>query len=147
MSRAVRKVPAGWEHPRNEQGDYIPMHEFSPSWNEDEIKEGLREGWLTGELPPDFGVPVMPDWPDSERTHYQMYEETTEGTPISPVMATPTELARWLADNEASAFGGITATYEQWLAVCSSGKPTVGGVMVNGVMKSGVAAAAERVQP
>lgn len=34
----------------------------------------------------------MPDWPEAERTHYQMYENTSEGTPISPVMATPEDL-------------------------------------------------------
>ena len=44
--------------------------------------------------------------PIEERTHYQMYETCTEGTPISPVMETPENLARWLADNGASAFGG-----------------------------------------
>jgi len=47
-----------------------------------------------------------------------MYENTSEGTPISPPFETPEELARWLADNNASAFGGMTATYEQWLATC-----------------------------
>jgi hypothetical protein len=31
------------------------------------------------------------------------------------------ELARWLADHNASAFGGSTATYEQWLATCKRG--------------------------
>ena len=33
-------------------------------------------------------------------------------------MATAEELARWLADNNASAFGGQTATYDAWLDVC-----------------------------
>ena len=63
----------------------------------------------------------MPDWPESEKTHMQMYECTSEGTPISPVMATAEELARWLADNEASAFADQTATYEQWLRTIQRG--------------------------
>lgn len=80
----------------------------------------------------------MPYWPASERTHYQMYEDTTEGTPISPVFATPEELARWLTDNNASAFGGITASYEQWLRVCKGGvAPSL--VVRGGKMESGVA--------
>lgn len=63
----------------------------------------------------------MPDWPESERTHLQMYEDTTEGTPISPVMKTAEELARWLADNNASSFGDHTATYDQWLTMIKRG--------------------------
>jgi hypothetical protein len=79
----------------------------------------------------------MPEWPESERTHLQMYESTSEGTPISPVMETPEQLARWLADNGASAFGDMTATYEQWLETAKDGwAPS--GMMIGGVMMSGV---------
>jgi len=58
-----------------------------------------------------------------------MYETCTEGTPISPAFATPEELARWLADNEASAFGGMTASYEGWLRTIKSKHGAVGMVM------------------
>lgn len=58
----------------------------------------------------------MPNWPDAERTHIAMYEDTTEGTPISPVFKTGEALAHWLADNNASSFGDHTATYESWLS-------------------------------
>lgn len=80
----------------------------------------------------------MPDWPDEERTHFMMYEDTSEGTPISPAFATPEELARWLADNEASAFAGETATYDQWLKTIIRGS-AVSAVFSDGVMQSGVA--------
>ena len=50
-----------------------------------------------------------------------MYEDTSEGTPISPIFATPEELARWLTDTKASAFGGQAATYEGWLRVAQGG--------------------------
>ena len=63
----------------------------------------------------------MPEWPEAERTHWQMYEDTSEGTPISPVMETPEMLARWLADTGASSMGRNTATYEQWLATIHRG--------------------------
>lgn len=63
----------------------------------------------------------MTDWDDSECTHYMMYEDCSEGTPISPAFKTPEELARWLADNGASAFADMTATYEQWLQTCKIG--------------------------
>ncbi len=63
----------------------------------------------------------MPNWPESERTHLMMYEDTSEGTPISPAFATPEELARWLTDNGASAFGDSTGSYEGWLRAAQGG--------------------------
>jgi len=90
-----------------------------------------------GEAPdPDH---YMPSWTEEQKTHLMMYQTTSEGTPISPAFETPEELARWLADNEASAFGGTTATYEQWLGMCKAGwAPSM--MSQNGVIQSGVAA-------
>jgi hypothetical protein len=131
MGREIRRVPKDWVHPMKLMErwvpgvgtqmveDHIPMHEHFP-YNEEEIQEGLRDGWLTGG-PPFYGMDVMPQWTDAERTHLMMYEDTSEGTPISPAFETPEELARWLADTGASANGGSTATYEQWLATCRRG--------------------------
>lgn len=161
MGREVRRVPANWEHPRDKSGSYVPLHEgrgytsSAQGWDEERAK------WDRGEFPtyadaetralsyaewagerPDAGD-YMPHWPEAERTHYQMYETTTEGTPISPVMATPENLARWLADNGASSFGQMTATYEQWLSVCRGGwAPSL--VLSDGVLESGVAAISDR---
>ncbi len=80
----------------------------------------------------------MPEWSVEERTHYQMYENTTEGTPLSPVMDSPESLAKWLVDNEANAGGGEKASYKGWLRVCvggfaPSGISVGGGPFVNGV--------------
>lgn len=142
MGREVRRVPAHWKHPRDEEGDYIPQNGDSflqdlREWQEGKEKweQGFREKWhfngphewvlkdaeeqkmsyeeWAGPEPQE--AEYMPDWPEAHRTHYQMYETCTEGTPISPVMASPEELARWLDDNGASAFEDMTATYEQWL--------------------------------
>lgn len=63
----------------------------------------------------------MPKFPEGTATHLMMYEDTSEGTPISPAFATPEELARWLADNNASAFGNDGAPYEAWLATIKQG--------------------------
>ena len=119
MSREVRRVSASWEHPKDEKGHYIPMDVHLP-YSEEDIAEGLRDGSLDND-PPNYGCDVMPQWPESERTHYQMYETVTEGTPISPVMETPEALARWLTDNKASAGPYATATYDQWLAMIKAG--------------------------
>jgi hypothetical protein len=126
VGREVRRVPADWKHPKNDEGHYLPMHKHFP-YNEEKVQEGLKDGWLKDE-PPNYGCDVMPQWPASERTHLQMYETCSEGTPISPVMETPKKLARWLADNGASANGSSTASYEAWLATIKRGwAPSMAG--------------------
>lgn len=82
----------------------------------------------------------MPSWPTSERTHFQMYEDTSEGTPISPIFATAEELARWLADTGASSFAAMTASYEAWLNLILSGSASISMVMVDGKIINGVEA-------
>lgn len=163
MGREVRRVPASWQHPKDDRGRYIPLHEgggFAESdaeWTEGWTKwqAGLRRNYGDGpEWAPiapeyramrytDYAGPrpspddYMPNWPESERTHLMMYENTSEGTPISPAFETPEALARWLADNGASSFGGMTADYEAWLRVARGGwAPSA--VLHNGRMVSGV---------
>lgn len=145
MGREIRRVPADWVHPEDDDGRFIPLSDgFDKDlaeWNEgnDKWRAGLtsdyRGGWKSNadsvadgcKSYADYagGQPkseeYMPDWPDEQRTHLMMYETTSEGTPISPAFETPEKLARWLADNGASAFAGRGATYEQWLATCRSG--------------------------
>lgn len=121
MGREVRRVPADWQHPTDAQGHLIPLHDRFP-YNAEEVQEGLEDGWLVGE-PPWYGVGVMPQWPDAERTHLQMYETTTEGTPISPVCATAEALATWLVEHDASVFGDSTTSYAHWLAIIRGGDP------------------------
>ena len=98
--------------------------------------EGLQEAidWF-GQAPDQNNY--MPDWPQEERTHYMMYEDTSEGTPISPAFETPEELAQWLVDNNASAFGSSTASYEGWLRVAKGGF-ACSMVIHGGVIESGV---------
>lgn len=145
MGREVRRVPADWQHPRDERGNYVALRDGADyvrhvtEWDEGNSKwaEGLRSdfrgGWVPrtgkelhmtyvewdGERP--LAEDYMPLWSDEEATHYMMYEDTSEGSPISPAFETPEELARWLADTEASFFADIPASYERWLAVCYGG--------------------------
>lgn len=101
--------------------------------------------WWAGDVPrKPRPEDYMPDWPAEQRTHFMMYEDTSEGTPISPAFATAEELARWLADTGASAFAGMTATYEQWLGTINRGS-AFSAVLnpATGEMKSGVEALGE----
>lgn len=147
MGREVRRVPADWEHPKHWVGGargleerYKPLHPGEDyqsrvdAWDEECAK--WKKGWRPDycEDPESMALfyeqwngqrphrdDYMPNWPAGQRTHLMMYENTSEGTPISPAFETPEKLARWLADNDASAFGGDTATYDQWLSMCRGG--------------------------
>ena len=92
MGREVRKVSPNWEHPKDGNGNFVPLK------NED-----------------------MPVLSADETSQLMMYENTSEGTPISPAFEDKEELARWLADNYASAFADMTATFEQWLCMIDDG--------------------------
>jgi hypothetical protein len=144
MSREVRRVPANWQHPTDgfyASGevrhtalfDGADFDSAAKSWDEESAK------WERGEFP-DYAsaesramsyvewngnrpdpADYMPNWSAAERTHLMMYETTSEGTPISPAFATAEELARWLTNNQASAFGSCKASYEAWLRVAQGG--------------------------
>ena len=138
MGREVRMVPANWEHPKRGDGSYEPLYDGYERAVEQFAKDIEKMG-LAKALEENDGGPCYSDYmhPEGERTHYMMYEDTSEGTPISPAFATPEELAQWLADNGASSFGRMTATYEQWLAMIKrQWAPSF--VIANGVMQSGV---------
>jgi len=167
MGREVRRVPGDWQHPKDERGRFVPLFgsgfaTADAEWNEGYAKwqEGLRRSYGDGpawiQIEPKYRAmrytewagrrpspdDYMPDWPEEQRTHLMMYEDTSEGTPISPAFETPEELARWLADNGASSFGGMTASYESWLAVARGGwAPSM--VLDGGRLLSGVEAAGE----
>lgn len=128
MGRELRKVPSNWEHPRTKDG-FQPLFdesykEASKKWKQEFLEweknpESDCEYWEWDGNPPDPKY-YRPDWPEEIRTHYQMYETCSEGTPISPVMDNIDDLAKWLTDNNASVFGNMTTTYEKWLEICEN---------------------------
>ena len=137
MSRELRRVPKGFQHPTNEAGHFIPLYDghyetAAADWLAGCIlwSKGLdprqKEEWCTDKYYWEYeGMPpreedYMPPF-DSDPTHFMMYETCSEGTPISPAFETIEGLARWLANTGASSFGTCTATYEQWLSTCKAG--------------------------
>lgn len=149
MGREVRRVPADWQHPKQQTPDlrtgrmvesYKPLYPGEnyqrrvDEWDEEcaKWKAGWRPEYCTGAESRAMTYEqysgqrphkddYMPDWPAEQRTHLMMYEDTSEGTPISPAFETPEELARWLVENKASAFGSDTGTYDGWLRVARGG--------------------------
>ena len=125
MSRAIRRVPANWSHPKR-RNEYHDTMEYKPLMSDyvgslkyyhDEVKKFIKYmtkvindgkvkiygtnytepkdvyNYLTDEdelLPPDIKN-YMPsgEW-------YQLYEEVSEGTPITPPFATQEGLKDYL---------------------------------------------------
>lgn len=146
MGREIRRVHKDWQHPVKDDGTYIPLfqgfNERLSNWNEEKTKwdEGFKsdfnggytekgidelnmsyEKW-NGEKPvkEDF----MPDWDEHELTHIQLYENTSEGTPKSPVfLASEFEELCEYASKNCSTFAGRTASKEDWMKMFPNFNP------------------------
>jgi len=124
MSRKIRHVPENWEHPKNSNGRFKPLHDDyigSLKYYKEEVEEFIsrmteiiQKGKVKvydrvfvdvrelyeyevedGQMnPPDIND-YMPNgnW-------YQLFEEVSEGTPLSPPFATKKELVEWLINNK-----------------------------------------------
>lgn len=77
---------------------------------------------------------------------WQMWETTSEGSPISIVCETPEKLAAWLVSNRASSFGHDGASFAAWLSMIRAGwAPSMVGD--GGGLQGGVAALADKSGP
>jgi len=173
MGREVRRVPADWQHPKEQVPDWRTgrmIEKFKPLFPGEQYQSLVDEwdsecakwkaGWrpsYAGEESRDLAYEqfagqrphrddYMPNWPESERTHFMMYEDTSEGTPISPAFATPEELAQWLADSGASALGSSTATYDVWLRVAKGGWAPSAIYTPESGFKNGVDALSDQIE-
>ena len=142
MSSAARRVPPDWIPPQDERGQYVPLKDGAEyerrtrEWDEEAARwqEGLKRSYDANEWAPieadlqgmtyaeyagnrpDLSH-YMPQWSAAQCTNWQMYEEVTEGTPISPVFSSSEELAWWMANHEADASADTTANYYFWLSM------------------------------
>ena len=119
MGREVRRVPQGWEHPRDERGHFRPLFDrdyetearewldAAIAWDlgthKDVIEEPARKlespfYWEWAGAPPD-PESYRPKWTDEQRTHFQVYETVSEGTPLTPAFATADELVEYLVEH------------------------------------------------
>ena len=122
------------------------MEGFCKKFNDEYIKKDrAEEGYkdlnyfeenVHGKPDPKF---YMQQFPEKEKTHFMMFEDCSEGTPISPAFATKEDLARWLTDSKTSAMGESTATYEQWLKMINQ-EWCMSGMIINGKILNGVEA-------
>lgn len=120
MGREIRKVPKGWEHSRDQHGKYKPMFEEPYI---DALKEWKQNDrlWKLGKHPDQINYPEgtkdctyadwagdIPrkayynpsKWSDEQANCYQMYENVSEGTPVSPVFEQLKDLEDWLVETK-----------------------------------------------
>lgn len=111
MGREIRRVPPHWEHPRDENGEYKPMHDKAyddaaqewlnglAAWNQksDEEKNGWKYFWEYEGNPPDENY-YRPKFTEAP-TWYQVYQTVSEGTPVTPAFATREELIDYLVEH------------------------------------------------
>lgn len=121
-NRGLRQVPLNWEHPKDERGRFKPLFDHS-HFSEDlleEYNEDMPEGEkYTGEQILGWHMPDFSDVPQ-ERMGICAYEDTSEGTPISPVFPNTPEgrfqIAKYCAENQ-TVFASQTADIETWAAM------------------------------
>ncbi|HZR50150.1 MAG TPA: hypothetical protein VFB06_11580 [Streptosporangiaceae bacterium] len=117
-NREVRPVPFGWEHPRR-PGTYSDgSPRYVPLYSRATLRDHVRSN--AGNPHPDDYIKIDPDRympaiPEGTPYGYQLYETTSEGTPLSPVFRTLDELAAW-CEHGATVFASDRWTKEQWLA-------------------------------
>ena len=76
---------------------------------------------------------------------WQLWETTSEGSPITPVFATPEDLARHCADDGVSSFGSCTQDYDTWLAFAMGPGWAPSAIVTEGEgLRSGVEALTEK---
>lgn len=87
MGREIRKVPADWNHPRYSQDAGRLAGQYRPQFQETMSQRRAQDPESVGS-DPDYYRPEHLEGGD----HFQLYENTTEGTPRSPVFASVEEL-------------------------------------------------------
>lgn len=144
MGREIRKVPANWEHPRKQNGEYQPMFDQYYGDALAELEENNRK-WEDGTHPDLLERPELkqrypkyelwsgeaPDplyynpnkYSPEELTHIQLYENTTEGTPQSPVFkAEEFEQLCEYASKYCTTFADYKASKDDWMGMLSNGR-------------------------
>lgn len=141
MGREIKRVPLGFDWP---MGEIWPGYRMSicGAVNENGGCEKCEHfARLLNLEYADHGCPITPMAPP-EGEAYQVWETTSEGSPMTPPFSTPEELAQYCVDNKISTFASMTADYDTWLewargpGWAPSAAMTIsatGGQMVSGV--------------
>lgn len=143
MSKEIKRVPPGWQHPKNSLRYYYEslidssykqaLLRFETLIEEKGIEEAEKE---CGKLPDPKSY--MPEWMEEERTHYQMYEvdRYNHAMPVSPIFSTPEQVARFMVIKYAYPLELKAAAYLYWLLFCSGERISSSGPAFDEYIKS-----------
>lgn len=119
--RGIRRVPLNWQHPKDENGHFIPLYDSREPAGGKYMIEELEEMIEDGTVSPDediksWFIPTFSDVP-AEEMGVCLYETTTEGTPLTPVFPDAEQghkdLAAYAAEY-ATSFADRQANAEEW---------------------------------
>lgn len=130
MGRELRRVPFDFDYPLNTVWygyfmDYIPNTCMSTNEDKKYCKSCKEYAKIKGIEISDYGCPdyekhfseiaeklkALCEPPEGEG--FQLWETTSEGSPVSPVFKTLDELCEWCEDN-ATVFADFKASKEKW---------------------------------
>ncbi len=120
MGFEIRRVAPDWQHPlRRDDPRYADR--FRPLLSAEDLDYRLAS-CLAGKDDLPWADDFMPRWLEHEATCFQVYETISEGTPISPVLASLDDLEAWLVEQ-----GQPPAAVRRFMGVgiCSLGDDTL----------------------
>ena len=129
--REVRQVPLDWQHPVTGDTDRRGRPVYIPLLSRRSLLPDLND---YAEHPGDWGSPpdpcrYMPEIPEGTPLGFQLYETTSEGTPVSPVFGTLEALAAWCEDG-ATVVASHRWSRQQWLAAFRGGSTGVESLLI-----------------
>lgn len=131
MGRELKRVPLDFDYPLNKvwYGYYDRYINFCHD-NYSAGCEGCKKYAAIKGIPfathgcPDFdsyyGIDLAEKVEPPEGEGYQLWETTSEGSPVSPVFESLERLCEWCEKN-ATTFGNLTATKGEWMKMLDDG--------------------------
>ena len=133
MGRELKRVPLDFDYPLHKvwYGYYMNYIPTCKSTEEEHCEQCREFARIKGVATSDFNCPMLDDYfgevkaklkelcepPKGEG--FQLWETTSEGSPVSPVFETLEELCAWCETN-ATTFGSFKATKEEWMQMLSN---------------------------
>ncbi len=125
MSRNLKRVPLDFDWPLNQiwPGYYFSlcgaMEDYNKKTKSDQLCEKCKKfARIAGFKFSKSGCPELPFTEPPKGDGYQLWEDCSEGSPISPVFKTLKELCAYCEDN-CTTFASSKTTKENWFKMLS----------------------------
>ena len=131
MGRLFKRVPIDFDYPLRERwyGNYFHIRECFATRPDDKICNQCKNTARILGIPlENYGCPAFGEFGINnieeklkdlfgvpQGSGFQIWENTTEGSPLTPVFESYEEMCQYAEDYGVSIFGGDTATKEEWM--------------------------------